>query len=202
MKNYIWGAVSFTVLLVVGFFILNWFIYEEKQAEPDSDADKLEITYPGLMKASYVIEGERVQLQDGAATIEVSPGSVARIETRYFGNEIRADLNGDGREDMAFIITQNRGGSGTFFYAVAALNTPEGFVGSDGYLLGDRIAPQSTNISTNPRHVNVVVFNYADRAPGEPMTTEPSVGKSVYLKIDPASMQWGIVEPDFEGESR
>ena len=34
------------------------------------------------------------------------------------------------------------------------------------------------------------------------MTEQPSVGKSVYLKLDSATMQWGIVEPDFEGESR
>lgn len=33
------------------------------------------------------------------------------------------------------------------------------------------------------------------------MTARPSVGKSVYLKLD-ANMRWGIVEPDFEGESR
>ena len=39
-------------------------------------------------------------------------------------------------------------------------------------------------------------------APGEPMTAQPSVGKSVYLKLDPATMQFGIVEPNFEGESR
>ena len=99
-------------------------------------------------------------------------------------------------------MTQEQGGSGTFFYAVAALNTERGYVGSDGYFLGDRIAPQSTNESPNPRHVDVIVVNYADRAPGEPMTAAPSVGKSAYLKIDPEAMQWAVVEPDFEGESR
>lgn len=34
------------------------------------------------------------------------------------------------------------------------------------------------------------------------MTAQPSVGKSAYLKLNPSTMQWGIVEPDFEGESR
>ena len=75
-------------------------------------------------------------------------------------------------------------------------------MGSDGYLLGDRVAPQSSNVSQNPSHKYVVVFNYAERAPGEPMTTRPSIGKSAYLKLDPTTMQWGIVEPNFEGESR
>lgn len=135
----------------------------------------------------YLIEGERVTIAD---------------ETRYFGNELKTDLNGDGREDVVFLITQNPGGTGTFFYVVAAVNTEQGYVGSDGYLLGDRIAPQATEVSQNPRHKNVIVVNYADRAAGDPMTAEPSVGKSAYLKLDPATMQWGVVVADFEGESR
>lgn len=152
--------------------------------------------------AAYVIEGKRVQLVHGIATTEAAPGAASQIVTRYFGNELKTDLDGDGREDIAFVLTQETGGSGVFFYAVVALNTDHGYVGSDGYFLGDRIAPQSTNVSQNPRHKDVVVFNYADRAPGEPMSARPSVGKSVYLKLDPANMQWGIVEPGFEGEAR
>lgn len=150
----------------------------------------------------FLIEGERVKLNGGVAETEAAPGSLSKITTRYFGNELKTDLNGDGREDVVFLLTQERGGSGTFFYAVAALNTHQGYVGSDGYLLGDRVAPQTTNVSQNPRHRYVVVFNYADRAVGEPMTTLPSVGKSAYLKLDTESMQWGIVAPNFEGESR
>lgn len=179
-------------MLVGGFFILNSYIYNEKQATTASD----------YKDAEYVIDGTRIKLEDGVSETEAAPGSASKIITRYFGNELKTDLDGDGREDVAFILTQERGGSGTFFYAVAALNTDRGYRGSDGYLLGDRIAPQTTEVSQNPRHVRVVVFNYADRAPGEPMTAQPSVGKSAYLKLDPAFMQWGIVEPDFEGESR
>lgn len=152
--------------------------------------------------AQYFIEGQPVQLVAGSAETAVAPGSAARITTRYFGNELVTDLDGDGRLDVAFVLTQESGGSGTFYYAVAALNTPRGYLGSDGYLLGDRIAPQSTTLSPNPRHQGVVVYNYATRAMGEPMTAPPSIGQSVYLKLDPATRQWGIVEPDFEGESR
>ena len=152
--------------------------------------------------AEYLIEGQRIKLADGLAEADTSPGSASRIVTRYFGNELKTDLNDDGREDVVFLLTQQRGGSGTFFYAVAALNTEAGYLGSDGYLLGDRIAPQSTVVSRNPRHKNVVVVNYGDRRPDEPMTAQPSVGKSVYLKLDAETVRWGIVVPDFEGESR
>ncbi len=152
--------------------------------------------------AEYMVEGQRITLADGLAKADTSPASASRIITRYFGNELKTDLNDDGREDVVFLLTQQRGGSGTFFYAVAALNTKAGYLGSDGYLLGDRIAPQTTAISRNPRHKNVVVVSYADRRPDEPMTVQPSVGKSVYLKLDAESVRWGVVVADFEGESR
>lgn len=124
-----------------------------------------------------------------------------QVEGRYFGNEYKTDLNNDGREDVVSLITQDPGGSGIFYYVVAAIKTDGGYIGSDGYFLGDRIAPQTIEISKNPRHKNVIVVNYADRSAGEPMTTQPTISKSIYLKLDAENMMWGIVEPDFEGES-
>jgi hypothetical protein len=191
MNKWIIGVV--VVLVGIGaFFALNSYIYEAKQATAETD----------YKNAEFLIEGQRIKLENGMAETEIAPGSASKIITRYFGNEVKTDLDGDGREDIAFLLTQERGGSGTFFYAVAALNTERGYVGSDGYLLGDRIAPQSSNVSQNPQHKYVVVFNYAERAPGEPMTARPSIGKSAYLKLDPTTIQWGVVEPNFEGESR
>ncbi len=192
MKRLLFGLVLFATLLVAAFYAFNTYIYTEKQAPAAADHKD----------AEYRINGESVRLKDGVAEIEAAPGSSSRITTRYFGNEYETDLDDDGREDVVFLVTQETGGSGIFYYVVAALNTDGGFVGSDGYLLGDRIAPQTIDASLNLRHRNVIVANYADRAMGEPMTAEPSVGKSAYLKLDTASMMWGIVEPDFEGESR
>lgn len=159
------------------------------------------IAVAALVIAITVVQRNRVQPSVGAdyKNIEyVIEGEKVRIAESYFGNELRTDLDGDGRQDVAFVIARNTGGSGTFYYAVAALNTAEGYKGSDGYFLGDRIAPQSTTVSPNPRHKYVVVFNYADRKPTEPMIARPTVGKSAYLKLDPVTMRWGVVEPDFE----
>jgi len=192
MNKSILGILVIGVILIGGFFVLNSYIYNEKQAVIVTD----------YKDAEYVIDGNRIKLEDGVAETEVTPGSASKIITRHFGNELKADLNDDGREDIVFLLTQEVGGSGTFFYVVAALNTENGYIGSDGYLLGDRIAPQTTHLSENPRHKNVVVVNFADRYPDEPMTNRPSLGKSAYLKLDIENMQWGIVMPDFEGESR
>jgi hypothetical protein len=176
MNKFLLAAIAIIAILAASYYFFT--------PRPSVEDVTAKITDP--KKATYLIEGEEVKL--GTSTV-------------YFGNEIKTDLNGDGREDVAFIVTHSLGGSGTFYYAVAALNTEEGYVGSDGYFLGDRIAPQSTNLSPNPRHINVVVFNYADRDPSEPMTAQPSIAKSAYLKLDPSSMRWAMVVPDFVGES-
>jgi heat shock protein HslJ len=145
----------------------------------------------------YTIGGRPVLLVDGVADEPAAPGSAARVVTRYFGNEVRGDLNGDGREDVVFLLTQEPGGSGTFYYAAAALDSPQGLVGSQAVFLGDRIAPQTTEL----RPDGMIVVNYADRAPGESFATPPSVGKSIWLKLDPATLEIGEVVQNFEGEA-
>jgi len=143
--------------------------------------------------ATYVIEGVPTILVNGLSEVAV-PNSSAKIVTRYFGNELKTDLNGDGLEDVVFLLTQETGGSGVFYYAVAAIQSESGYRGSNGFLLGDRIAPQTTELSRDVRHQGAVVINYADRAPGEPMSAQPSVGKSVYLTLDAETMQWGSLD--------
>ncbi len=145
----------------------------------------------------YSIGGRTIWLVDGVAEAAAAPGSAARVVTRYFGNEVRGDLNADGREDVAFLLTQETGGSGTYFYAVAALNLERGFVGSEGTLLGDRIAPQTAALRAD----GVIVVTYADRGPSESFTTPPSVGKTIWLKLDPTRLQLGELVQDFEGEA-
>lgn len=133
-------------------------------------------------------------------TIYISgrPITLGSQGTQYFGNEARGDINRDGVSDVSFLITHEPGGSGTFFYLVGALQQRDGsYKGSQAMLIGDRIAPQTTEYRNG-----LIIINYADRGPGEPFTTRPSYGKSVYAKYDPSSNDFGEVVQDFEGESR
>ncbi len=132
----------------------------------------------GYKDSTYSLEGESIVLTNGESRVPAGPDSGLYVVTKYFGNEATGDLNGDGMPDVAFIITQNGGGSGTFYYAVVALKTANGYQGTNGVLLGDRIAPQSTEIKGGQ-----VVVTYADRKAGEPMVVQPSVGISKYLKV-------------------
>lgn len=185
MKKFFWFSVLTLAVVVGGFYILNGYIYNAKQAKWPAD----------YKDAEYVIEGRTIKLAGGSSEIESEDGY--KIATAYFGNELRKDLDGDGREDVVFLATQNTGGTGTFFYVLAAINTGSGYRGSHGTFIGDRIAPQNTQSGEG----RIVVVNYADRASGEPFTAEPSVGKSLYLLFDSESMQFGEVVKDFEGEA-
>ncbi|MEI6296861.1 MAG: META domain-containing protein [bacterium] len=147
--------------------------------------------------ATYTIDGKTVTLKDGISEIEVTSGSNSKIITKYFGNEVFYDFDSNGKEDVAFVLTQEGGGSGTFYYVVVALNTADGYAGSQAVLLGDRIAPQTTEVKKG----GIIVVNYADRAQGESFVIPPSVGKSIWLLLDPKTMQFGEVAQDFEGEA-
>lgn len=127
--------------------------------------------------ATYNIEGVAVTLTNGVSEKEAAPGSASKIITRYFGNEAMGDIDGDGAGDKAFLLTQQRGGSGMFYYA-AAVVSGKNYAGTNAIFLGDRIAPQSTQITNGE-----IVVNYAERKPGEPMTTQPSVGVTKYIQF-------------------
>jgi len=132
---------------------------------------------------TYTIEGQPVLLVNGRAETPATPGSASKVVTQYFGNQATGDLNGDGVADIAFLLTQDPGGTGTFFYVVVALKTANGYQGTSAVLLGDRIAPQTTEIRNGQ-----MVVNYAERKADDPMTAQPSVGVSKYLQVQGTSL--------------
>ena len=100
----------------------------------------------------------------------LSPGET------IFGEPVLGDLNGDGLIDKAVWLTEEPGGSGTFFYAEFLMNTGSGYKTTNTVFLGDRIAPQTLEISNGQ-----AVYNFAERKITDPMTAQPSVGKSVWV---------------------
>ena len=139
--------------------------------------------------SSFTIDGVKVILKIGISEIKIVD-SASKIITRYFGNESYGDLNGDGLEDVAFLITQETGGSGIFYYAVVALKTATSYKTTNAFFIGDRIAPQTTEINTSAKELYV---NFAERKPSEPMTTQPSQGATLYLKVTPAGVLEGLM---------
>jgi len=188
MKKTLIYIIVLVVILVGGFYALNSYIYNEKQAGDGIAAD--------YKDARYLIEGDLVQLKGGNASTPIYDVPGVKIKTKYFGNEVKADLDKDGDEDVAFLVTREGGGSGTFFYLIAAIKEEKGYRGIGGVLIGDRIAPQTTEFKDG-----LIIVNYAERKPTDPMTATPSEAKSLYLKYDSTSENFGEVVQNFEGEA-
>ena len=129
--------------------------------------------------STFTIDGQSVTLANGVLEVAI-PNSSAKVVTRYFGNEATGALDGNGSNDVAFLVTQETGGSGVFYYVVAALKTASGYKTTNAVLIGDRIAPQSTRIQSDTKELDV---DYADRKPGEPMTAQPTVGEELKLQV-------------------
>jgi heat shock protein HslJ len=134
---------------------------------------KLTITILSLILVIVVLAGIyqfiSIQKETGLPTDN-------NVATNYFGNEVSGDLDGDGILDRAFIITEETGGSGTFYYLTALLKTDKKEVSAGKIFLGDRIAPQTTSFENG-----IITVNFADRKPTDSFVTAPSVGRS--LKI-------------------
>ena len=138
---------------------------------------------------SFTIDGVLVTLKNGVSETLATPGSASRVTTRYFGNDVVGDLNGDGEDDVAFLVTQDTGGSGLFYYAVVALQTHPGHALTNAFLIGDRIAPQNNKIVSGELHVN-----FAERKEGESMTVPPSVGAVLLLRVTPENKLVGLMQ--------
>jgi len=127
---------------------------------------------------SYRIKGHEIDLIDGRNKKAAAPGSASKITTTVSGSTAIGNLDDNGRPDAALVLIQNTGGTGTFFYVAAAINCTGGYRGTNSVFLGDRITVRHVSIRNG-----VIVVDYLDRRPGEPMAAMPTVAKSVYLTV-------------------
>lgn len=153
-----------------------------EQKEIITESPVGEKTSPELIakNGSFTLDGKLITLTNGLHEAHGGLGSATKVVTRYFGNGVSGDLNGDGYFDEAFLVTQEGSGSGTFFYAVVLLKTGDTYTGTNAFFIGDRIAPQNMYIPGGTMELHV---NYADRRKDEPMTATPSQGKVKLLKV-------------------
>jgi hypothetical protein len=172
-KGFTFILIILAILFLAG---VGYFIYQLKMDNKEPEETESIVLDP--RNCTYTIEEKSVTLKDGYSEEEVSSDTASKIITRYFGNEASSDLNGDGLSDTAFILTQTTGGSGTFYYSVVALGDITGCKGTEGIILGDRIAPQTTEIRDGK-----IIVNYADRKTDEAMTASPSVGITKHFML-------------------
>lgn len=154
-------VLSITVAVVLG-------VYKFKQKNTNTPAPIVIINPITPSNISYNIEGKVITLINGTDPIS---------NTKIFSANTQGDVNKDGLDDTVVILTQNSGGSGTFYYVAVAIKSQTGYTGTNAVLMGDRIAPQTSEVKNG-----LVIVNFADRAINEDFSVSPSIGKSLYLQ--------------------
>lgn len=184
--------ISVLALLVIVLVVL--YFYKDQAVEIAPEVETAQVSNP--LNITYVVDGESFVLVDGSAENEIAAGSATKNKLSVFGEPSYGDIDGDGDDDAVLLLVNEPGGSGTFYYAAIAVNTDGTYKATDAILLGDRIAPQTFAIEGGK-----AVVNYAVRNSEEDFSVQPSVGKSLYLQVDPEALQLILVATDFEGEA-
>ena len=123
-------------------------------------------------------------MSDGVAVIPPSQGSETANTLRLIGAPVMGDSDvgdrdSDGNPDAALLVQHDPGGSGTFYYAVVAINDGGSYRASNALLLGDRIEPRAVEFADGR-----FVYTYAERKPGDSMSERGTVEKSVTVTVD------------------
>jgi len=180
-------VIGIVILLIIlaGIFKFNF-----------TDDDIYIVTQSSPLNTTYDIGGEVFTLVNGKAEKDYAPGSATKNKLSVFGEPVYGDLNNDGQIDAAVLLQNDPGGSGTFYYAVLAINNNGVYKSTNALLLGDRISPQTVEI-----HDGRAVYNYAERKIGEDFSVPPSIGKSLWINLDYKTLEIGEWVKDFEGEA-
>lgn len=147
-----------------------------------------------VLNIAYNVDGNTYNLVNGKAELAIENSS-AKNTLSIFGEPVYGDLDKDGDDDAAILLVYNTGGSGTFYYASLVINNDGKYLATNTMLLGDRIAPQTVEIQDGHALYNIMQRNITD-----PMTTPPSIGKSIWIYYNTQDNTIGEWVKDFEGE--
>ncbi len=165
-----------TIVLVVVLCGIGIFLYRSAESPINQSLDSHS---GGYLDATFVIEGEQITLVDGYYEKEIVPDSASKTVVQYFGNEAFGDISGDGVSDVVFLVTRSDGGTGTMYYAVAAIREADTYMGTNAIFLGDRIAPQSTEILDGDG-----IINFATRNADDSFADQPTIGTTIRVHYE------------------
>ena len=135
------------------------FEWEADYAEISGKAAIPALTRDALRNAEYQHYGETVRLKDGflARKLQIGQESWQLHDSIAFG-----DLDGDGDEDAAVVLSYSGGGSGTFYNLLAIRNDNGAPVHVASFGIGDRIRLNGLAIAAGVITVRMVAHGPTD----------------------------------------
>ena len=118
--------------------------------------------------AIYRIDGKDVTLLEGQHSQPAAEGSSEQDVTRVVEPPEHATGKLGGRSTVGVFVSQDGGGSGTFYYVALVFNDGR----ATTFQIGDRIQPIGIAINGDD-----LVVSYLDRKADEPMAVPPTVPK-------------------------
>ncbi len=160
------------IILIAG---IGWHFFEPK-AQNQSKKDEQIANKLSPRNCQYIVENQVITLVDGKEET-VSPYGAETQTTEIYGDPVTGDLNSDGQDDYAVIITQKTANDvGVYYYAAVALADEKTGViaGTIAVPLGDRIVIKDTAIVNQAFRVNYLDWrtngDAVEESPTNPIT--------------------------------
>ena len=126
--------------------------------------------------AGYYIDGILYTLTNGELEQPIEDSSAVN-KFKLLDFKATGDLNKDGIDDVAVVITNDSGGSGTFYYlAIFTSGTP---IVENTYNIGDRIKVEDLKFADNKFQVT-----YLERDSEADMASEPTIQITTIAEMD------------------
>jgi|SRR6185312_3550684 len=162
--------IAIVVVVLAGLGIYYFVHSRASSTTPAPITIATDTTHPDPSDATFQFADGPVTLKDGSATTNLTPNGEITEETDLSDSIAYGDLNGDGKNDAAFLLVQTTPGTGVFFNVAAYVSGLVNYSGSNAIFLGDRIIPKSISIAKG-----IITVTYLDRTASEAMTDDPTV---------------------------
>lgn len=129
--------------------------------------------------SSFVIDEKKIRLKRGVSKIKLDKNSATKLITQYTGTNVVGDINGDGADDMAIILSQQSGGNEIRYYASVISSEKGKYKSSNTVFIGDRINVYSIALNNGN-----IMMEYADLPKEDTTVFAPTVLLSKILKFE------------------
>jgi hypothetical protein len=180
-ENMLWiGGFIFTILVFIIYGAIIGLLFKLKGTKKTvmSATAVIALLFIGIFVEQYSMPTSAdpfaIAIPQTASVIS----SIPKPTPQYFGTEAYGDLNADGKDDVAFIISRDDEERGTLYYLTAALATTTGKSGTNLIFLGEKI--QALSLSINQ---DLITVSYDDASKKGTTTLNYTYAKIVDQKL-------------------